>query len=106
MSDSSPLVGNNLFSDLGFDGRVTRDVVLQFSKGFRSKLGDIMKMLVDDNADLEIGGYVIPADQKYGAAGTYLLNEWQSEQEFILSQLLEAVKFEQTCDKQVQNSFS
>lgn len=86
---------------------VSRDKVLNYYNGFRSSLSDVVGMLTDPEADLQIGSYLISADNKNGTAATYALNEWMSEQEFIFSQLLDAYKFQQTLENKVNNfSFS
>ena len=96
-----------LMGDLNISSGKSRDRVLGFYKGFQSELGELMKTLMDDSQDLVLDGKLIPADQKNGAAGTYLINNWLSEQEFIFSQLLDAYKFEQTLENKLNNtSFS
>jgi|GEM_PF-2055363 len=100
----------SLFPDLneitGASGKA-RDRVLSYYESFQAKLKELMSMLTDDNKDLELDGYKIPAEQKNGAAGQYLVNNWLSEQEFIFSQLLDAYKFEQSLEQKLNNiSFS
>jgi len=86
---------------------VSRDRVLNYYSGFLSSLSDVMGMLTDEDADLQVGSYLISAENKNGAAGTYALNEWMSEQEFVFSQLLDAYKFQQNLENKINNfSFS
>jgi hypothetical protein len=82
---------------------VSRDKVLDFYKDFRAELADLITNFSDDSQDLELDGRVIAADQKYGAAGTYLVENWLSEQQFVFSQLLEAYKFEQTLENKLNS---
>ncbi len=101
------LIGANFGADFKLSGGVSRDKVLDFYGGFKSELGNLMQTLIDPEADLELDGFKLDADAKTGAAGTYLINEWMSEQEFIFSQLLESYKFEQTLENKINNfSFS
>jgi hypothetical protein len=99
VSMNSPI----LSLDQGVDFSVGRDRVVNFYKSFRSEMADIMKELMDPNADLVIGGVKIASDQKTGTAATYLLNEWQDEQSFTFSQLLDAYKFQQTLESKLNN---
>ncbi len=96
-------IGAQLFTDIGIDTKVSRNRVLDFYRDFRSELGDLMKNLMNDDEDLVVGGYRIDSGQKNGAAATYLVNSWLSEQEFIFSQLLESYKFEQKLDDKINN---
>lgn len=100
-------ISASLFPELKIGGGVSRDRVLDFYGGFKSELGNLMQTLIDPDADLELDGFKLDASSKNGAAGTYLINEWLSEQEFIFSQLLESYKFEQTLENKINNfSFS
>jgi len=83
-----------------------RDKVVDFYKSFKFELSGLMDTLTDDTKDLELDGKRIAADQKNGAAGTFLISQWQSEQEFIFSQLLENYKFLQTLEKTFNQSMS
>ena len=101
-----PIAGA-MMTEMGLDTSVSKDRVLDFYGGFRAELGDLMKMLIDDEAPLKLGNYELSADAKHGTAGTYLINSWLSEQEFIFAQLLDAYKFEQTLENKINNfSFS
>ena len=80
-----------------------RDRVLDYYTDFRKELSALMSNLMDDGQDLELGGRIIPAEQKAGAAGTYLINSWVSDQEFVFSQLLESFKFEQSLENKINN---
>lgn len=84
-------------------GTVTRDRVLDYYEDFQASLRGLMGMLTNEDEDLVLDGQMIPADQKNGAAGTYLVNNWLSEQEFVFSQLLDAYKFEQTLESKLNN---
>lgn len=97
-----------LFPELSLENTPrARDRVLGFYKSFQSEMGDLMKMLLDDSKDLELSGYKIPADQKNGAAASYLINNWLDEQNFVFSQLLDAYKFEQSLENKLnQMAFS
>jgi hypothetical protein len=80
-----------------------RDRVLDYYTDFRKELANLMTNMMDENEDLELGGRIIPAEQKAGAAGTYLINSWVSDQEFVFSQLLESFKFEQSLENKINN---
>ena len=85
----------------------SKDRVLDFYSDFRGEMANLMGVLTDPEADLELNGFKLDAENKNGAAGSYLINEWLSEQEFIFSQLLESYKFEQTLENKINNfSFS
>jgi hypothetical protein len=103
-------INANLMSNAAFEldaGQVKgQSRVIDFYKGFRSELGDLMKNLMNDEEDLSVGNYLIPAAHKHGAAGTYAINEWLSEQEFVFSQLLESIKFEQNLENKANNLFA
>ncbi|MFH1361973.1 MAG: hypothetical protein ABIH69_04900 [bacterium] len=105
---ADPSIARTLFPEVGTNfANISRNEVTDFYSGFKSSLADVMGMLTDEGSDLEVGGYRIAADQKNGSAGTYLLNEWLSEQEFIFSQLLESYKFQQNLENKINNfSFS
>ncbi len=102
--DPTTGIGNtaSILSEIG-TGTVARDRVVSYYTDFQASLRSLMGMLTDEDADLVLDGQIIPADQKNGAAGTYLVNEWLSEQEFVFSQLLDAYKFQQTMDSKINN---
>jgi hypothetical protein len=88
-------------------GAGTKDQLVGFYRNFKSELANLMVMLTDDEMDLELGGQKISAETKNGAAGTYLVNSWLDEQNNVLSLLLDAYKYQQTLEKQLNNiSFS
>lgn len=91
--------------EVSVDSSHAKDKVIGFYKGFQSQLGDLMKTLLDDTKPLQLDGYNIPADQKSGTAGTMLIEQWRSEQDFIFSQLLDAYKFEQTLANKLNSFF-
>jgi len=103
-------INANLMSNVNFEVDTGKEKgqsqVVDFYKGFRSELAALMKNLMNDEEDLSIGTYLIPAAHKHGAAGTYAINEWLSEQEFVFSQLLESIKFEQNLENKANNLFS
>ncbi|MFH1683441.1 MAG: hypothetical protein ABIA67_01015 [Candidatus Margulisiibacteriota bacterium] len=81
-----------------------KDYVQNHYNQFKSELAYLMSSLSDTESDLELGGITIAAEYKFGAAGTYLIETWRSEQESILSSLIDAVKFEQTLDKYINQA--
>jgi len=95
-----------LFPELSL-GNTTRarDRVVDFYQSFQSELGRLMKELADpETEEVEIDGIRL---QKDSMALSFLLPEWQDRNNFILSQLLEAYKFEQTLENKLNNiSFS
>ncbi|MBN2058436.1 MAG: hypothetical protein JW782_06555 [Candidatus Saganbacteria bacterium] len=91
------------FNEINISSGSSRDKVLDFYGDFRNELLGLLDVLTDDEADLELDGIKIDADMKNGAAGTYLINSWMSEQEFIFAQLMDALKFESTLDKTINS---
>jgi len=85
---------------------VGRDQVLGFYRDFRSELGDLMTNLMNDDEDLKLGGFTVPAENKTGAAGTFLMNNWMDDQNFVFGKLLDAFKFEQDLENKINNLFS
>ena len=84
----------NISSNYGNSGGFGKGSVLNFYKDFKSTLAYVMTNLMNEDEDLMLDGMRIPAEHKLLATGTYALEEWKSDQMFILSQLLEAEKFE------------
>jgi hypothetical protein len=79
----------------------SRDRVVEFFKDFQSEMKDLMKTLADDNVqEIEIDGIKVKKDS---TALSYLLPEHFSRQEFTLSSLLDAYKFEQTMENKLNN---
>lgn len=104
MSDiSSGRLLPEISSNLPVGPSNARDRVLSYYEDFQAKLKELMLTLTTDDKPLELDGFKIPADQKNGAAATYLINNWLSENDFILSQLLDAYKFEQTLEQKLNN---
>lgn len=95
--------GLDLVSSLTDNLSSGRDRVLAFYGDFKSEMATMMMQLLDDDSDLYIGGVKIDSENKTGTAATYMLSEWQSEQDFVFSQLLDSYKFEQTLENKLNN---
>jgi len=94
----------NLMSDLSSQSSsALRDQILTYYGDFRSVLGDTMLTLADTNqTTIDFLGY--QDLDKEGTAFSYLLQDYLSESEYTLSQLLDIYKFMQTIETKFNNT--
>lgn len=82
---------------------VLRDQILTYYADFRSVLGDTMSVLADPSqTTIDFEGY--QDLDKQGTAFTYLLQNYLSESEFTLGQLLDIYKYMLTIETKFNNS--
>lgn len=91
-----------------------KDKVIGYFKSFQQSMADIMNLL-GDNEDKPLSEYDLPSNLKIPGGVTtsaelksnlgfqMALSSWQADQEMILSQLLDSIKFEQTLENKLNN---
>lgn len=93
----------SLITNIIDGGASPKSRILEYYGDFRKTLSELLDSLSDEKKDLVLNGRRLSAEEKNGAAGTYMIEEWKSEQDFIFSQLLESLKFGQSLENKLNN---
>ncbi|MDI6731794.1 MAG: hypothetical protein QME05_04370 [Candidatus Margulisbacteria bacterium] len=94
---------SSLSSISAMSSSALRDQILTYYGDFRSVLGDTLLTLADTNqSTIDFLGY--QDLDKEGTAFSYLLQDYLSESEYTLSQLLDIYKFMQTIETKFNNT--
>ncbi|MDD5382126.1 MAG: hypothetical protein PHH60_00500 [Candidatus Margulisbacteria bacterium] len=97
MAGSSVSLVGTLFPELGLDSTVTSDRVIEFWTDFKGKVADLSTQLESDSDTITTWDGLVM--EKGGTAATVWIEQWFEEQQFTFSQLLNALQFEQSLEK-------